>query len=225
MDNILLQTAIIVSSVMGWLAFSYAFISFFEYQIHRHLMHRKRLPKWVYRACPYILDTFQAHAVEHHGIWYREFDYEPDDHGREHNLDIKIRHTIVMILALAPIFVPLIWFFPLGGTILLAVSVIHNRMWNMLHRQMHIPKKVIYRNWPMFRFLARHHFMHHQRSTKNYNVVFPMFDYLFGSVAKPRFRDIREMLRLGYVKPKTARSQALLERWRQEVQLRRAAAA
>jgi len=94
---------ILTLCILGWLLFSYVFDSFVEHQIHQHLMHRRRLPKWVYRMSPYMLETFEAHAVRHHGKWYKEFDFEPDPAGREYNLDIKVGETVVMLLCLTPV--------------------------------------------------------------------------------------------------------------------------
>lgn len=220
-----LDYVVFALKIVGWLAVSYAFISFVEFQIHRHLMHRKRLPKWVYRVSAYILETFEAHAIRHHGIWYKEFDYEPDPQGREFNLDITLSETLVMIVCLSPVLGLFLWFFPWGCAVLLGVTLLHNQLWNLLHRQMHIPKDVFFRDWKLFHYLARHHFMHHRQTNRNYNVVFPLFDYIFRSVAKPELGDVREMLRLGYLQPKTDRGRVHLEKWRREVALHRANAA
>ena len=207
--------------VLGWLAFSFAFVSFCEHQIHKHLMHKKRLPKWVYRASHYLLDVFEAHAVRHHATWYKEFDHEPHPQGRQENLDIKWTETVVILSSLLPMFVFLFWKFPLGGTILVGMTVLHNRLWNALHRQMHIPQETVFKNWKIFHFLARHHFMHHQQMAKNFNIVFPLADYVLRSKAKPRRRDMREMLRLGYLKPRSAATAVRVQRWRAEVAERR----
>jgi hypothetical protein len=222
--EILISIAMWSGKIVGWLIFSYIFVSFFEYQIHRHLMHRMRLPKWIYRASPYILETFEAHAVRHHRTWYKEFDHEPDPVGREENLDIKIGETVAILTCLLPIFGLLFWLSPLGGSIVLAVSIIHNRAWNVLHRQMHMPQSVFFQRWPMFCYLARHHYMHHQQTRTNYNVVFPLFDYLMNSVAKPKLGDIKEMLRLGYLQGRTPASCERIARWRVQIAEHRSAA-
>jgi hypothetical protein len=39
-------------AVLGWMVFSYLYISIGEHQIHKRLMHGKPLPEWVYRAFP-----------------------------------------------------------------------------------------------------------------------------------------------------------------------------
>lgn len=213
----------LLMKIVGALIFSYVFVSFVEYQIHRHLMHRKRLPEWVYRKSAYFLETFEAHAIRHHRTWYKEFDHEPDPHGREENLDIKFAETLFVLVAFSPILGTFIWLSPLGGSIVFAVAFFHNRLWNLLHREMHIPEDSFFGNWPIFHYLARHHFMHHQQIGKNYNVVFPLWDYLLSTKARPKLSDVRELLRLGYIRPRQAGTRLLVNRWCEETTLQRAA--
>ena len=78
-----------------------------------------------------------------------------------------------------------------------ASAFAHNRLWNALHRQMHIPEDVFFKDWKVYRFLARYHFMHHQMNGRNFNVVCPLADFVLCRTAKPRVRDIRNMLTLG----------------------------
>lgn len=219
----LVSYGLIGTQILGWIVFSYIFVSFFEWQIHRYLMHKKRLPKWVYRMSPYILETFEAHAIRHHGIYYKEFDYEPNPEGREYNLDIKVGETVTMLAAVSPFLIAMLWFWPLGGGILIGVTLLHNRAWNVLHRQMHLPQESWLKNSRVFHFLARHHFLHHEHPNSNYNVVFPLFDYLLGTNSRPTMHDLREMLRLGYLQPRHEGTQAILEQRRREVEARRAA--
>lgn len=218
-----MEILVFISKVIASIAFSYVFISFFEYQIHRHLMHRKRLPAWVYEKSAYFLDTFEAHAVRHHRTWYKEFDFEPNPEGREDNLDIKIGETAVVLLAFTPFYILITWLSPVTGIILIATSFFHNRLWNVLHREMHIPQGAFFHKWPAFQYLARHHFLHHNHVGKNYNVAFPLWDYLLSSIAKPRLADVRELLRLGYITPRQKGTQALVSRWVNDVSLQRAA--
>jgi hypothetical protein len=82
---------------------------------------------------------------------------------------------------------------------------------------MHIPKQAFFRNWGAFQFLARHHFMHHEQVDKNFNVVFPLADFVLGSVARPTLGNVREMMRLGYLAPRRPLSAAQLERRRRDI--------
>ncbi|MDQ7089261.1 MAG: hypothetical protein Q9M50_01240 [Methylococcales bacterium] len=170
-------------------------------------MHHKKFPERVYDRMPYLLEVFESHAVRHHSIWYRKFDYEPDPIGREENLEILLVDIFAMLLLTLPAWATLMWFNPLAGIIFISMFFIHRFLWNTIHRQMHIPKDVIFRNWKIYRFLARHHFIHHQDMGKNFNVVFPLTDTLFGTVGKANKSDIREMLRLGYLLPRSTRIQ------------------
>ena len=219
---LLLQNAgFLILTILGWLAFSYVFISIGEHQIHRHFMHRKRLFAWLYKVFPYLSSVFESHAVRHHSIWYKDFDFEPDDHGRQENLDIKVVETVVMVVSTSPLWIPIFLFSTMGGCIFLATVVTHNRLWNVLHRQMHIPQDAFFKDWALFRYLARNHFMHHRTSSRNYNVVFPLADFLFRTKAKPTQADIREMLRLGYLRPTSDTVQELIDRIREATELQR----
>ena len=71
-------------------------------------MHTRCLPESIYKAYyPYVLDTFEAHGVRHHTQWYREFDFEPDDYGREEKLIIPLKESALMLVAALPLWVPI----------------------------------------------------------------------------------------------------------------------
>lgn len=210
-----------ILATCGWLVFSYLYISIGEHHIHKFLMHRKSLPERFYQASSYILATFEAHAVRHHARWYKAFDYEPDQLGREENLNIPMKETILLLVSAFPLWAPIFLFSTYGGSIFLLTALAHNRLWGIFHRQMHIPQDVFYKDWGGFRFLAINHFMHHQDTRRNYNVVFPFADFLFRTKARPARADIRELLRLGYIKPRSGTVQMLVEKWRETTEMRR----
>jgi hypothetical protein len=139
-------------AVFGWVVFSYLYISIGEHQIHKRLMHSKPLPEWVYPTFPYVLAAFEAHGIRHHRTWYRAFDYEPDPVGREENLPIPMKETVLMLVAAFPLWSPIFLVSIAGGWVFLATALIHNRLWSAFHRQMHIPRSVFYRDWAIFRF-------------------------------------------------------------------------
>jgi hypothetical protein len=181
-------------------------ISFAELAIHRHAMHRKLLPRWVYRVNPDMDLQFHNHAVLHHGTYYRVFDHEPSREGKYFNLRILPADTLRLFVVFSPLVVPLALFVSLysAATLLIMVAA-HNMVWSAVHVQMHVPESArFFSDTAYFRFIARHHFMHHQRMGKNYNVVIPIADFIMGSATKPSVSDVREMLRLGYLRPRTA---------------------
>jgi len=183
-------------------------ISFAEFAIHRHLMHRQRLPGWVYRVLPDLRLQFKNHAVLHHGTYYREFDHEPDPAGKTFNIRIFWDDTLRLIVTFSPLLVGL-WLLasPVSSLTFLAMIVLHNLTWGVVHMQMHVPREDCwFANTGYFRFISRHHFMHHRQTGKNYNVVLPFADFVLGRVARPRPSDLRELLRLGHLAPRRASS-------------------
>lgn len=192
-------------NVVLWVLLSYLLISLFENLVHKYFMHKKNFPESVYKVAPYLLEVFESHAVRHHTIWYRKFDYESDPVGKEENLRILWVDIFAMLLLTSVVWLPLMWFDVIGGVIFVSTFFLHRFLWNTIHVQMHIPEDVFFRNWKIYRFLARHHFIHHQDTNKNFNVVVPLSDNLLGTVGKAEFKDIREMLRLGYILPRSER--------------------
>jgi sterol desaturase/sphingolipid hydroxylase (fatty acid hydroxylase superfamily) len=126
----------------------------------------------------------------------------------------------------SPVIIPLVLFVSLySAATLVMVIVAHNLVWGAVHVQMHVPESNRwFRDTAYFRFIARHHFMHHQRMGKNYNVVLPLADFIMGAATKPRVSDVREMLRLGYLKPRTALGQRRLDLYRRKQEATRPAA-
>lgn len=193
-------------------------ITFAEYGIHRHVMHRKQFPAWIYRLNPDMKTQFHNHAVLHHGTFYKSFDHEPTSEGKFFNLRILPADTLRLLVVFSPIMLLLAMFISIySAATLVALIVGHNLLWGVVHVQMHVPEgNRWFRETAYFRFIARHHFMHHQRSGKNYNVVLPLADFILGASTKPRISDVREMLRLGYLAPRTAAGKRRLEAYRKE---------
>ena len=189
------------------------FCSFAEHAIHRHVMHRLRLPRWVYRIAPDLRVQFDHHAVLHHGKYYKQFDYEPCEEGKFLNLCIRWPDTLRMLVFFLPLLVIVGVFASAASMGMLVLMVIgQNMIWSRVHVQMHVPESDRwFRRTGYFRFIARHHFMHHRRAHRNYNVVLPLADFLMGAVARPCLGDVREMLRLGYLEPRTAAGRRFME--------------
>jgi hypothetical protein len=201
-------------------------ISLVEYVLHRHVMHRQRLPKLAYKLLPGLYTQFHDHAVLHHGTYYKEFDYEPNAVGRTHNICINLVNTLRISLVLSPLIVPLALFVSLASALtVVGMTLLHNRLWSLVHMQMHVPDP---RSWiaktRYFKAIAIHHFMHHERSAKNYNVVVPLADFVLGRATSPAPSHVRELLRLGYIAPRHAATSARLADWRTRVSERRTAA-
>lgn len=201
---------------------SYIVISFGELMIHQNMMHGQHLPKFIYRIRPDIRELFESHAIGHHGHWYREFDFEPDPQGRYENILIRWKGATRATILFSPVAVLFFLISPVLAVTFIASIYLHSKLWNLLHSEMHIPKKSFFAKWGVFRWLARYHYMHHKFTNRNYNVVFPLADYIVGTNVKPRLKDLRQMLYLGYLIPRSASVKAKIEVRRTAVEKERA---
>jgi sterol desaturase/sphingolipid hydroxylase (fatty acid hydroxylase superfamily) len=52
-------------------------------------------------------------------------------------------------------------------------------------------------HWSTYKFLARYHYLHHKYPHKNFNVVFPLADYVLGTHIRASTSDLEDMSRLG----------------------------
>jgi hypothetical protein len=168
---------------LGGLIVGVVFGSFFEWTLHRYVMHR---PIWNFRY------AFQAHAVVHHQVFKADKTY--------HLLDEKDKETIPMawwngpaLIAIGVIPFALIswaigeWGFALGGFLAFAI---YYGTYEYIHWCMHLPKARRVEKPFWFRKLNGHHLLHHRYMHKNFNVVFPLADFFLGTLivrAKTRF--------------------------------------
>lgn len=173
---------LILWSVAGLLS-GIVFASFFEWVLHRYVMHR---PVWNFRY------AFQAHAVVHHQIFKADKTY--------HLLNEKDKETIPMAWWNGPVLILIgvapyallswligEWSFAIGGLVAFAS---YYATYEYIHWCMHLPKaRRVEKPW-WFRKLNGHHLLHHRYMHKNFNVVLPLADYILGTLmlrAKTRF--------------------------------------
>ncbi|MBD2136916.1 hypothetical protein H6F32_04775 [Anabaena sp. FACHB-1237] len=208
-------------SIIGSIVVSEIVFSFTEHQMHSRVMHKKTLPKWFYKKYPIFEDIFEGHAIRHHGIWYRDFDFEPNEAGRNDNIRFRTLDVIIIMTCLLPINALFFAVSPICGITFIVMLLIHGNVWNTIHTQMHLPTPAFFSNWGIYKWLAVHHYMHHQFTNKNYNIVFPLADYILGTKIPARRKDIRELLRLGYIEPKSARTKLILAKLRSQIATKR----
>jgi hypothetical protein len=149
--------------------------SVFEWLLHRFLMHR-RVPLFGY--------PFERHALVHHRIFKADETY--------HLKREQDRHTVPMawwngpaLVAVGQIpFIALAFF--AGGLPLvcgsLAAAMLYYGTYEYLHWCMHIPRKRRVERTGMFFRLNGHHLLHHRYMNRNFNVVLPLADLLFGTL-------------------------------------------
>jgi hypothetical protein len=165
-------TAILIAA--GCVAFTYS--SFFEWYVHRYLMHVKR---------PFPLsEAFRGHTLVHHQIYKWDASFEAAGPGRPPHVALRWYAFPVMIAGHAPLF----WLFQY-------LTGIPHLMWAMLggctlyftgyeytHYLMHVPKGHYVERYRWFRFIKEHHRLHHKYMMRNLNVFIPLADVCFGTL-------------------------------------------
>jgi hypothetical protein len=164
--------------------------SFFEWLLHRNLMHRPLLGfRYPYRT----------HALTHHRVFEWDESYHllrEEDAG---TVTMAWWNAPALIAFNVPVVSGVSWaIFRLGSAgfwgasagALLAMACYY-ATYETLHWCMHVPKERWIQRTRLFRFLDDHHRMHHKRPNRNLNVVFPLADWILRTKApglRPVFR-------------------------------------
>lgn len=169
----------IILQIAGWFIFSCILMSFIEHQVHRQLMHR--------RSIAAFKRTFEAHAILHHKHYSKIFTDEPVPPGEDKEIQLTVRKAPMKALPIAAVISLVSW---QGGLIFIGTVVFHHWVWNKIHLEMHKPENKSFSHWPIYKFLARYHCLHHRYPDKNFNVVFPFADYVLGTNVRANKGDL-----------------------------------
>lgn len=172
--------------------------SLYEWAIHRYVMHKP-----VKLGVGTFDYPFKAHAKVHHQVFKADESYHLDSH---HDQDAD-KETIPMewwngpalcIAATLPtIILSVIFDNWLISGIFFAVLVAYYGVYEYIHWCMHLPKnhpmRMVEKLW-VFRRLNGHHLLHHRYMHKNFNVVFPFADLIFGTLMVRSKREFRQAM-------------------------------
>ena len=165
-------------------------MSLIEHQVHCRLMHKK--PRhFPFRDLAARKKIFINHAVTHHRHYRKEFHDDPVPPGEDHGIRLNYLEGFVEALVVSLLLYPLS---AVAALLFPVVVCLHHLMWNQIHMEMHKPEGRFFCNWKAYKYVARHHFLHHRYPDKNFNVALPIGDYLFGTVAKATAADWQAML-------------------------------
>lgn len=156
----------------------FLFANFAEYMGHRFSMHRPRFPRFVYRR----------HTIEHHSFFTHE------------QMSFDSRRDWKAVLFPAPVVLFFFVAFGLPGAALLVLLTTKNAAllflatifsyfltYEWLHFSYHMdPESAVGRN-PIVRRLRQHHQAHHDKALMahyNFNITFPIFDWIFGTTKR-----------------------------------------
>ncbi|MBU6452965.1 MAG: hypothetical protein KGS72_14365 [Cyanobacteria bacterium REEB67] len=183
-----------IMQMFGWTLFSCMVVSFIEHQVHVRMMHQKN---FLARFTDKYQKVYEAHAINHHGHYSAKmFSDEPVAPGEDKEIRLTVHKAPMKVLPLALLIALVSW---QGGLILMAVAVFHHWAWNKIHLEMHKPEDRGFSHWPLYKFLARYHWLHHKYPNRNMNVVFPFADYVLGTHVTANADERNELRKLGYL--------------------------
>jgi len=182
---------LIIGQTFLWIVVSAMIMSFVEHQVHARLMHR---PNFLSKRYASYKRVFEAHAITHHAHYSKIFTDEPVAPGEDKEIRLTVRKAPMKAMP----FAALLSFLSIqAGLTFVAIVTFHHWIWNNIHLEMHKPENRFFSEWPVYKFLARHHYLHHRYQNKNFNVVFPFADYLLGTNVHATKQDKEEMVALG----------------------------
>lgn len=150
-------------------------VSIIEWALHRFIMHRP-IGKFRY--------PFEAHALTHHSIFKADSSYHCSRVEDKRTIPMAWWNGPVLILlaTLPSAMLSILFKMPSIAIIFLVVCALYYGAYEWLHWCMHLPKKRrMELSWIFFR-LNGHHVLHHRYMKRNFNVVLPLADLLFGTL-------------------------------------------
>jgi hypothetical protein len=180
-----------ILQIAGWFVFSCILMSFIEHQVHRKLMHRKNV---LSARTASFKRVYEAHALVHHKYYSEIFSDAPVPRGEDKEIRLTVRKAPIKAIPFAGLIALVSW---QGAAVFVVAMVFHHWVWNKIHLEMHKPENGIFSSWPVYKFLARHHCLHHRHMNGNFNVVFPLADYVLGTKVRPSEGDLEYMKQWG----------------------------
>ncbi len=177
---------IIVSGLIIW-------CSICEWCLHKFVMHN---PPFGFTY------AYKAHTKVHHNV----FKYDETYHV-QNNEDIK---TIPMakwngIVISIMVGIPMLVFGYKMFLMAFIVSMGYYGVYEVMHWYMHLPRGRRIERMGVFRRMNGHHILHHRYMNKNYNVVLPFADLVFGTLmmrSSVKFKQVKESYCVPDVQPK-----------------------
>lgn len=136
-------------------------------------MHQPRFPR----------EAFRGHTIVHHGIYRGDDSFFLDEGDHPSHILLKPYALPAIIVA----HLPLIWAvdkFLVPNTAIGALlsMIAYFVIYEYMHWNMHIPRGHFVERFRWFQFLRTHHKLHHRYYQKNFCVLFPLADWVLGSM-------------------------------------------
>jgi hypothetical protein len=158
-----------ILSGFGWILYG----SFFEWYWHKYWMHQPRFPR----------EAFRGHTIVHHGLYRGDESFYLDDGDHPEHILLKPYALPGIVLA----HLPLIWAIdrylaPHTAIGALVAMVAYFVIYEYMHWNMHVPRGRFVERFRWFQFLRTHHKLHHRYYQKNFCVLFPLADWMLGTL-------------------------------------------
>lgn len=157
--------------IVFYIIWSIMWCSVAEWILHKYLMHK---------AQPGFRYPYERHALIHHTIFKADESYHLQSEEDKHTISMAWWNGIaISAISSIPVYLIFGW---KGYLLNFIVSMCYYGVYETLHWYMHLPKnrKIEYNSW--YRKLNGHHILHHRYTNKNFNVVLPIADLLFGTL-------------------------------------------
>jgi hypothetical protein len=128
--------------------------------------------------------AFEAHAMVHHRTFKADHTYHLIHEPDKETIPMAWWNGPVLVLLCALPFAVVAWLTGNWGWLAgsLPSFALYYGAYEYIHWCMHLPKaRRLEQAW-VFRRLNGHHLLHHRYMHKNFNVVFPLADFLLGTL-------------------------------------------
>jgi len=166
-----------IPQILGFFSF-FIYGSFFEWTLHRFWMHKRSVPPYPY----------ELHALIHHDLFRADETFHVGSMEALEHITFVPRDYLFLLLVNLPVLLAVEWAIGLplaaGGAI---GAMAYGLIFDGLHWCFHVPAKRWFEQLGLYRWIKRHHLLHHRHQDRNLNVVFPLADLCLGTlITRPR---------------------------------------
>lgn len=151
----------------------FTYCSFFEWFVHRHIMHVKRFP---------LHDAFRGHTLVHHQLYHgAKYMVKPGE--KAPHVALRWYAFPGMLIFHLPLFALIQWLTGWqsfwGAT---TACILYFAGYEYTHYLMHVPLGHHIERYRWFKFQREHHRLHHKYMLRNMNVFIPLADLCLGTL-------------------------------------------
>lgn len=169
----------------GYFILGFVYSSFPEWMVHRYVLHR------VFNIFGYKFQyPFNGHTIVHHQTFKGDSTYVLHNHPIEKQTDHQITIPMAWWNGPALIAVASLPFIAMGlirvpwssVVSLIAGIAFYYVVYEYIHWCMHKPMNRWFERTYLFKWIDGHHRRHHEKMSKNFNVVLPLADVILGTL-------------------------------------------